>query len=132
MLSGNLKLITSSGEIKKAALLDKHEEIPCIDVATYNYIDYPIKEPQSRIDKLYNFYFPGGVLAATIDQRVLCCHKKILPIGEALLSRTRVHTVSGLCLPHFIENSSPKATVFSIVPVGWSSRAAIISSVYVV
>ena len=130
MLAANLKITTSDGDIKKIMMLAKHDEIPCVDIITYNKIDYKIREPRAAIDKIYNFYFPGGVLSCTTSQKVLCQGRKIVTVGEALISRLRIHTGSGLCLPHFIENSSPRATVFNVTPCGHMNRAAVISSVF--
>jgi hypothetical protein len=131
MLAANLKITNSEGETKKVAALVRHEELPCVDVATFSKSNHKIREPIASTDKIYNFYFLGGTLSATIDQLVLCQGRKILTMGEALITKTRVHTGSGLCLPHQIENSSPKSIVFNITPCGHMNRAAIIQSVFV-
>lgn len=132
MLAASLKVTTSDGEIKRVALLTKHEEFPCVELASFQRIDYKIREPHVSVDKVYNFYFPGGILSCTASQKVLCQGRKIISVGEALISKIRIHSCSGLVLPHYIENSSPKSQVYSIVACGHNSRAAVISSIFCV
>ena len=128
MISANTKILTDEGPIK-ANDLEKSTKVLCIDKSHSSYYN-EIREPWFSTGKLYNFYFAGGILASTEDQRVLCVKRRLMTICEALITKTPIHTASGLLLPHFIENSSQKAEVVGVKPVGWDNNVFMVESVY--
>jgi hypothetical protein len=128
-----LELIGGNTLVNSVKVSDLQEDslVPGILVQDYSEHIFPIRNPKNEITKTYNFYFCGGVLNCTFDQLVLCKYKKILPIGQAIISQTKIHTASGLLLPTFIENSNSKTDAFYIKPRGHNyEKAVVIESVY--
>ena len=131
MISSNLKITTING-IKKASHLEVGEKLLTVELDNYKSFWYPIKRSKASEAKLYNFNFAAGTLSCTHNQLVLCSHKKVIEIGEALINKVRIHTLSGLLLPHSVENSSAKGESIDVRPVGWGTKSVILAGIFCV
>jgi hypothetical protein len=113
MIAANIIVDCIDG-FKKTQNLVKKDKLDCVEISINKHAYYAIKDPTHNRGKIYNVHFVTGNLYCTFDQHVLCKGKKSISIGEAMINDIPIYTVSGLVLPHAIQNMSQAGNVFDI------------------
>jgi hypothetical protein len=128
MLLASSNIETISGR-KRVSKLTSKDHIRVVSFYNNKNSYKSVLKTKQFTAKCYRFYFNKMVLCCTYDQMVYCSHNRIVQIGEAIKSRCKIHTISGLMHPTAIENIGRKSVCIDIT-IRSRSMATIVSGIY--